>query len=422
MSGRALTVLVTDGEERPALAITRSLGRRNRSVIVGAERQASLASVSRYCAGTVVYPSPSRAPEAFAGFLRDFVARAAVDLVVPVTDVTTHIVAANRDALAAHTAVAAPALEAFALAADKAAVMRRAVACGIPIPRTEFVDGLAGLDAVIGRVRYPAVVKPARSRILTGGGWTYATVRYARCESALRELYRTTECLASHPSLIQERIVGQGTGVFVLCDHGRVRAAFAHRRLREKPPSGGVSVLCESIPVDPALLAQAERLLGPLGWHGVAMLEYKQDRASGTPFLMEVNGRFWGSLQLAIDAGVDFPHLCCQLALGEPLDDVPSYTAGVRNRWLLGDLDHLLLRICRHDRDLPEDAPSRLRTLAEFLTPRAHVRHEVFRRGDPHPALHELREYMKSLRMTQRVRSTAPSTIYQRGKNAGALT
>jgi predicted ATP-grasp superfamily ATP-dependent carboligase len=229
-------------------------------------------------------------------------------------------------------------------------------------------------------------------------------VRYARCESELRELYQTTECLASHPSLIQERIVGPGTGVFVLCDRGRVRAAFAHRRLREKPPSGGASVLCESMPVDPALLAQAERLLGPLGWHGVAMLEYKQDRRSGTPFLMEVNGRFWGSLQLAIDAGVDFPHLCCQLAMGEPLDDVPSYAVGVRNRWLLGDLDHLLLRICGRDRDLPEDAPSRLRTLTEFLTPRLHVRHEVFRSNDPRPALHEMREYAKALRFPAFVR------------------
>ena len=40
------------------------------------------------------------------------------------------------------------------------------------------------------------------------------------------------------------------------------------------------------------------------------MMEYKQDRRTGTPLLMEVNGRFWGSLQLAIDAGVDFPYLC----------------------------------------------------------------------------------------------------------------
>jgi predicted ATP-grasp superfamily ATP-dependent carboligase len=417
-----LTVLVTDGEERPALAITRSLGRRGISVLVGAERPVSLASASRYCTRTIVYPSPARAPGAFAQCLQDLVTRESIDVVMPVTDVTTHLVASNCHKLVPHTAVAAPAFEVFHQVADKTALVWLARGCGIPVPRTAFVDGAAQLDAVIDRVRYPAVIKPARSRIPTAGGWTFTTVRYARSESELRQLYQTTDYLARYPSLIQERIVGPGMGVFVLCDRGRILASFAHRRVREKPPSGGVSVVCESIPVVPGLLEQAARLLRPLRWHGVAMLEYKQDRLTGTPFLMEVNGRFWGSLQLAIDAGIDFPYLWTKLVLGQSFDVPPSFTVGIRSRWLLGDLDHLLLRLRPNGRNLPDDAPSRLRTLAEFVMPHGGVRHEVFRWGDPHPALHELREYTKSLRMTERARSTAPSTIYQRGKNAGALT
>src|SRR5262249_38745780 len=151
----------------------------------------------------------------------------------------------------------------------------------------------------------------------------------------------------TRPSLVQQRIVGPGVGVFVLFDRGEIVADFAHRRLREKPPSGGASVLSESAPVDRALRDDARRLLGPLQWHGVAMLEYKQDQAGGGSYLMEVNGRFWGSLQLAIDAGVDFPHLACQLATGQrPAIDRP-YAIGVKNRWLAGDLDHLLLRLFR---------------------------------------------------------------------------
>lgn len=423
MSPSTQTVLVTDGNERPALAITRSLGRRGWRVLVGEEHSASLASASRYCARHVTYPSPRRAPDAFARFLCDVVARERIDVVIPVTDVTTHEVAWNRDALAPYTAVAAPRLDAFELVSDKAALMQRAASCGIPIPRTEFVDGLAGLKSVIDRVRYPAVIKPARSRIRTAAGWVPATVQYAQCESELWDRYRTTEYLAAHPSLIQERIVGPGMGVFVLCEHGRVRAAFAHRRLREKPPSGGASVLCESVAPHPGLVAQAERLLGPLGWHGVAMLEYKQDQGSGVPFLMEVNGRFWGSLQLAIDAGVDFPYLCCQLALGE-LPDIPaSYRVGVRSRWLLGDVDHLLLRVFHSDRDLPVGAPSRLRTLLEFLTPTASgLQQEIFRRGDPRPALYELRQYAGALRIFDRGRPWFARTLQDRGNDVDAIS
>jgi predicted ATP-grasp superfamily ATP-dependent carboligase len=394
-----LTAFVTDGDERPALAITRSLGRHGFRVLVGAEGPTSLASASRYCRGHVQYPSPSRFPEPFEHFLRDFVAHQRVDVVVPVTDISTQMVAGSRDVLDRYTAIAAPPLHAFEEVTNKSALLQRAAACGIAVPRTHVVESRAHLKTVIREVQYPAVVKPARSRIRSGTGWLSTSVQYAHCEEELRRLYRTTGYLAWHPSLIQERIVGHGTGVFVLCEHGRVRAAFAHRRLREKPPSGGASVLCESVPVDPALVADAARLLGPLGWHGVAMLEYKQDRHSGTPYLMEVNGRFWGSLQLAIDAGVDFPYLCAQLALGQSPDAPTSHTVGLKSRWLLGDLDQLFIRVCHSARDLPADAPSRMRAVAEFVTPRAHLRHEVFRRHDPVPALYELCAYTKALRI-----------------------
>src|SRR4029077_21269913 len=133
------------------------------------------------------------------------------------------------------------------------------------------------------------------------------------------------------------------------------------RRLVENPPAGGASVLSESAPVEARLRDDAIRLLGPIGWHGVAMMEYKQDESTGAFFLMEVNGRFWGSLQLAIDAGVDFPFLAWQLATGQRPEVRRPYAVGVKNRWLCGDVDHLLLRLFRSERSLhlPAGAPSK---------------------------------------------------------------
>lgn len=397
---RRRTAFVTDGDQRPALAITRSLGRRGVAVMVGAEQSASLASASKYCVRHVTYPSPNQHPEAFERFLIDFVQREPVDVVLPVTDVTTHLVARNWPALGRHTAAPAPPFDAFDFVADKWRLLQRASECGIPIPRTHFVDGRAGLQPLISQVEYPAVVKPVRSRIRTDAGWLPATVKYAHTESDLLRLYHDTEYLAGHPSLIQERIVGPGIGVFVLCDRGQLRAAFAHRRIREKPPSGGASVLCESIALDPDLLDKAMRLLGPLGWHGVAMMEFKQDRRSGRSFLMEVNGRFWGSLDLAVQAGVDFPYLSYQLAAGQPVETPQTYKVGVRSRWLLGDLDHLLLRLfhSNDDQHLPEGIPSRARTLLEFMQlAGAGLRYDVISRDDPRPFVHEARQYARQV-------------------------
>ncbi|OLC67494.1 MAG: hypothetical protein AUG06_12085 [Actinobacteria bacterium 13_1_20CM_2_65_11] len=395
-----MKAFVTDGDQRPALAIVRSLGRRGVSVLVGEEHPVSLASSSKYCVRHVTYPSPERHPEAFQRFLLEFVARERMDVIVPVTDVTTHWISMNQDKLKRHSAVAAPPFEAFDFVTDKWSLLQCAARCGIPIPRTHFVDSIAGLKALVDRVDYPAVVKPVRSRIPTDRGWLRASAHYADSEIDLWRLYQETDYLASYPSLIQERIVGPGLGVFVLFDHGRPLATFAHRRLREKPPSGGVSVLRESVPLDPRLRDYAVRMLAPLGWHGFAMMEYKQDRRTGNVFLMEVNGRPWGSLQLAIDAGVDFPYLSYQIALGHRPDVIETYRLGVKSRWLLGDLDHLLLRLFNSDRalHLPGFAPSRWHTLVDFLKfaePGLH--YEVISGADPRPFLYELCRYGRDL-------------------------
>jgi predicted ATP-grasp superfamily ATP-dependent carboligase len=395
-----MKAFVTDGDERPALAITRSLGRRGISVLVGEERSACLASSSRYCAGHVTYPSPYREPAAFQRFLAEFVERERVDVVVPVTDVTTSGVCEIQDTLGRHTAMAVPRLDAFDLVTDKASLLRAALRCGIPVPRTEVVDGIAGLQPIAARLEYPAVVKPVRSRILTRRGWLGTRVHHVSSAADLWRLYEQTDYLASHPSLIQQRIVGPGVGLFVMFDRGELLTAFAHRRIREKPPSGGVSVLCESVPVEPDLRDDAVRLLGPAGWHGIAMLEYKRENGTGNRFLLEVNGRFWGSLQLSVDAGVDFPFLSFQLACGRRPQASPRYRLGVRNRWLIGDVDHLLLRVFSRDRDLrlPDDAPSRLRTVLDFVRcTRPGMRDQVASGDDPGPFLYELRQYVRSL-------------------------
>jgi predicted ATP-grasp superfamily ATP-dependent carboligase len=196
---------------------------------------------------------------------------------------------------------------------------------------------------------------------------------------------------AAFPVLLQERVVGPGIGVFLLIWDGRVRAQFSHRRIREKPPAGGVSVYGESIASDPALVEKSAALLDRFGWCGVAMVEYKVDERTGTPVLMEINGRFWGSLQLAIDAGVDFPRLLIECAQGRVPSAPPAYEAGVRLKWWWGDVDHLLARLRHSDAalGLVPGSPSRLRAVRDFLRGGAADRSETYRRDDPGPFRHE---------------------------------
>jgi predicted ATP-grasp superfamily ATP-dependent carboligase len=252
---------------------------------------------------------------------------------------------------------------------------------------------LAGIER---QLTFPVVVKPTRSVVATRDGAIKAGVTYSA------DVFQLRRCLGAlpadvYPVLLQERIVGPGSGIFVLVWGGELIAAFAHRRLREKPPSGGVSVYSESTPADPQLVERGLSLLKDFGWQGVAMLEFKTDDRTGRPYLMEVNGRLWGSLQLAIDAGVDFPALLVACALGER-PARPDYRVGVRNRWWWGDVDHVLARL-RNDPvtlGLPPGAPSRWQVVRDFLRMRRRGdRNEVLRLSDPWPFVRETVDWLR---------------------------
>ena len=111
---------------------------------------------------------------------------------------------------------------------------------------------------------------------------------------------------------------------------------------------------------------------------------------------MEINGRFWGSLQLAIDAGVNFPVILVRAAAGEKLSPIGDYRIGVKSRWLWGDVDALLSRLFKTDSalNLPLGHPGRLKSLLEFLKLRqANTRYEVLDRNDIRPWLYESRRW-----------------------------
>jgi predicted ATP-grasp superfamily ATP-dependent carboligase len=262
-----------------------------------------------------------------------------VDLVVPIGDITTFLLTAHRDRLGGR-AIPCPPYEVVERAANKVDTVRAAERLGVPTPRTVIVDAPACLP---GNLSFPIVVKPWKSRVHTPGGWMSTSVSYAADADELR-CDLTARSSHEFPILLQERIFGPGIGVFACYQEGRPVALFSHRRLRERPPWGGVSVVSESTPMCDRARDYAIRLLDDLRWHGVAMVEFKRDVRDDLPKLMEINGRFWGSLQLAIDAGVNFPALLVDRTPAR-LESQAPYRVGVRNRWLWGDVDSLLLTL-----------------------------------------------------------------------------
>ena len=397
------SVIILDGNQRSALAATRSLGRKGIDVVVGAETRRSLASSSRFCKRFFSYPSPDSDPPAFLRAVLETTDRYVNPVLLPMTDMTVNEILLNRNHLPENVRLPFPDHSLYDALTDKENLFRQAVKLEIPIPETRFSSEYTNRDDLIReavRLGFPLVVKAAYSRVRLNGKYVVSTAMYANTPSELRTILGKTPFDQSR-CLVQKKIQGPGIGIFLLARHGEIRARFAHRRIREKPPSGGVSVLCESINPPSEALDAASRLLSNNAWHGVAMVEFKWDTGENRPMLIEVNGRFWGSLNLAIQAGVDFPFLLYKLALGEKVAGPSDYRIGLKSRWELGDLDHLLIRL-RRDPGHPSLAgiPVRKRdAIVDFLFDffRPSVDHEVLEFGDIGPFLFEVKEYVRNI-------------------------
>jgi predicted ATP-grasp superfamily ATP-dependent carboligase len=273
-------------------------------------------------------------------------------------------------------------------ATNKAATQQSALAAGARIPRTVVVaPDTFDPVGVIRSLRAPLVIKATQSEHLRADGRLQSTgaPQYARThEEAARVL--TARVAAGMTVQVQEFVEGGGAGWFAFMEHGRLVAEFAHRRLRDVRPTGSGSALRESVAVDPRLRDIGLAMLQEKRWHGVAMVEFRMDD-EGEPVFLEVNGRFWNSLALAIHAGVDFPRLCADAVLGQLPASVPAFKAGVRCRWFLGDARHLVAVMRGAPAGFPGRFPGRLSTLASMLVPHPGTFHDNFQLDDPLPEL-----------------------------------
>lgn len=387
-------VIVLDGEQRSALAVVRSLGTHGWPTHVGSYEDASLAGGSRYATSETRLPHPTRFPKLFSEEVKKLVVATGARVVFPLTDQSVV-------ALLEHPGSVAPAtvpfgdLAAFLRASNKELVLALGSELGIAVPRQWVIDGPDAIPAPIPADVFPLVLKPCRSLAGSGADRSKVIVSYARDPSELAARLRAIAPVA-FPVLIQRRISGPGLGVFLLRWNGITKAIFAHRRLKEFPPSGGVSVCCESVSLSEQLAMTSEALLNRLGWSGVAMVEFKLDSRTGEAFLMEVNARFWGSLQLAIDAGVDFPWYLARLALGEEVPSIRSWRVGLKSRWEWGEVNYLLARLRKKESESfpAEESPGLFETVAgASLLWRPGYRNSVLRVRDPVPFLRESRRW-----------------------------
>jgi predicted ATP-grasp superfamily ATP-dependent carboligase len=280
------------------------------------------------------------------------------------------------------------------------AAARRA---GLHVPQTRQVFSMAQAESASRELRFPVVLKWANphdvTRRLSAAGLPLEKTRYCQTPEDLLNHLRPYDAAGACP-LIQEYCPGYGLGQFILMKDGRAHYLFQHQRLHEWPPEGGFSSLCVSIGLDRhrELMQQSIALLRELAWEGIAMVEYRHDPATGDSALMEINGRFWGSLPLAWHAGAFFPWYTYQLFGMDQTPATAPYRAGIRCRFMAPETKRLLRVLCHSQRIADRSITfNRLATLLGYLTDflRPQTRYFVFSRHDPAPFFKDLRRILR---------------------------
>ena len=389
------TILVTGADQHQGLAIIRGLGRAGARVIACGPKPTSVGLYSRYTAERCVYTSPFDDKERFTSDILNILRRTKPDLVMPGVETTLVVLDEHRREIETFAPLAAPPSEVLQRAVDKVMTLELAQRLGVPTPATILGGSTNEILAKAARLRFPVAMKPrGNARYAPTAHRLDFKVRYAR---DLREL---AEVLAPLPLqsdclLVQECVRGMGVCVSGIFDHGEPVTMFPYARLREVPLSGGVSVLRQSIELDDRLKVYVTRMLGELGWHGVAMVEFKFDPTEDRFVLMEINPRFQASTALSLDIGINLPHLVACLYLGQHVQRSSGYRVGVRERWLHGDLLALFHHLTGQSQDPTRSnplfsPPSKMRFLWQFLRDfRPGTKYDEFELDDWRPGLME---------------------------------
>ena len=331
------SALITDIDRRKALPIIRALGKEGVRVIGMSYKKNPMGKFSKYCEKTFLCPDYRSDPEGFLGELTAICKAEIPSVFYPIEDVVLSLCVQNPDSWNLYTNALLPGEEPLDCAYDKWKTIQLAMQHGIAVPASYCPESVDEVRQLACMESSQWVVKPRKSSGSRG-------IKYVNDPAQLFETYNQVSQEYLSP-IIQERIPqgGEGVGVFFLLgSDSNPLAIFGHRRIREYPVSGGPSTLSESFR-DDDLIKQSLKLVKAIGLTGVMMIEYKRDLRTNKFVLMEVNPRFWGSMQLAIHAGVNIPVLYHKAVLGMKENPVLEYPLGVMNRWLLpGDILHFL--------------------------------------------------------------------------------
>ena len=349
------------------LAIIRSLGRHGIKIYGVGNKKIDICFFSRYLTKGYIFPKFEEEEE-FIEFIEKILKKHEIDYVIAVFENILVTLNNYRGRIEKISRLLIPPENILDTALDKSKTLELANRLNIPIPETIIINEIKELNYCKDLI-FPVVVKPS-SRKYDNPLHDKMNFRrnYIHNFYALRDFLNKFKPYRFFPVMIQEYCKGEEIGFPVLMNNGKSIACMQYKVLRTCPFNGGTPTYREAVKIDPVLREQSIRLLKAMKWKGVAELDYITDNRDGKIKLLEVNGRFWGSLPLSIGVGIDFPYLLYRCDENSDDIEVLDYSVGARYRNLYLDTGRLSEIFFRRISDKePDQMPSKPIALLEYL-------------------------------------------------------
>ena len=355
-------VLVADAHERMSLAVVRSLGRAGYLVHACSSQPKAIGFFSNYLSHGVRCPKYGSGQ--FVAWLRSYCARHDIRCIVPTEPFLLDIRPAFAEfagliPVSADESIVYDGLSKWELFSKLGSARAGRAEIDSHLPQHVLALGTSPLSesTALQQLAAPLFVKADGCHARD----THESIVVTVAEASAAEAQASMLLEHFDRVLVQEWVPGVGVGAFVLRWQGRVVAQFMHIRLHELPGSGW-SAYRQSW-WHQAIMDDALAKLAHLEWEGVAMMEYRWDQASGKFWLIEMNGRFWGSLHLALYAGLDFPRLLLDTFAGFGTTSVSPVFREVRCLNGVLEARYIISRL----RDPRVAATAKLGSLWEYL-------------------------------------------------------
>lgn len=360
-------VIVTYCWNRVGYNILRSLSDKGLKVWAADTSRHNICSMSRFCAGSFVYPDPFTHEDEFIITLLQKIEELHPRVLMPTHDEGI-IIARNRHRFPRELIIPIESEEKLSRLSNKKIATQLAGQAGVPVPAV--YSNSADIR------NFPVVFKTVVGNSAKGVFFPDNQQELAKLQTE----YKDTEVL------MEEWLGGNDVCVDCLRWNDFFQATV-YRALVTKTDGGGTTTQREIISM-PELEEYARKFLGLVDYNGVCGLDFRYDKESGRLGFIEMNARFTGGLATPIAAGFDIPYMLYTLATGGKCTE-SDVRIGTSTKWILGDVITLVGRILSFNFKKEE-----LRKVAKFSGFDAF---DDFRKDDKKAILGEMAYYLSKL-------------------------